>query len=92
MNVKELAELYKEKRYSDFYDYAEKMSPRVLHYVFDYIDYTESQDELMEKTSSEQFKRWRYILAGYTEDEYLLRHNYDLYTLSEEEKRQACLI
>lgn len=24
MNVKELAELYKEKRYSDFYDYAEK--------------------------------------------------------------------
>lgn len=92
MNVKELAELYKEKRYLDFYEYAKKMSPRVMQYLFDYIDYIESQKTLRENTSNEQFVKWRDFLVGDTEPEYLLEHNYDLYTLSEEEKRQACLI
>lgn len=92
MNVKKLAELLKEKKYLEFYKGIEEVSPRVLHYIFDYIDYLSTQDDLFNNTSTEQFKKWRLLLAEETVTDYLIKNNLDQYTLSEEEKQQACLM
>lgn len=103
MNVKELAELLKEKKYTEFYFEVEKISPRVLRYIFDYVDYGATQDDMIENTSKEKFQRWRSLLAGETETDYLIKKETEyikkglkdfcvLYELTDEEKRQACLL
>ncbi len=62
MNVKELAELLKQKKYDGFCNACENMSPRTIHYIYDFID--NFQDELYNNVSPEQFKKWRYVISG----------------------------
>lgn len=90
MTVKDLAEFIKQKNYNEFCDACVKISPRALHYITNYIN--NFQDELYENASPEQFKKWRYALSAEAETEYLIKNNLDQYTLTEEEKQQACLI
>ena len=56
MNVKELAELLKQKKYDEFCNACENMSPRAIYYINDF------QDELYNNVSSDQFKKWRYVI------------------------------
>lgn len=94
MNVKELVQLMKQKKYVEFCNACEEISPRALHYLCDAAGsgvLGEFQDELYEKVSAEQFSRWRYLFSFEAEVEYIKKHNANLYKLSPEEKRQACL-
>lgn len=103
MNVKELAKLLKEKKYDEFCNSCMEISPRAIHYIFNHIEKTYGhefsmrfQDELYEHVSSEQFKKWRHALSGEAEMEYIEKYDLDrlgyFYVLTEEEKKQACLI
>lgn len=90
MNVKDISRLIKEKKYNEFCAALQKISPRVISYI-EGIDGA-FQDELEANVSAEQFQKWRYFLSIDAENEYVMKHNNNLYKLSEEEKRQACLI
>jgi len=91
MNIKELAELAKQKKYDDFCNGLKEISPRVTHYLTPLLD-TDFQDDLHNNVSPEQFKKWRYALSTEAETEFLIKNNLDQYTLTNEEKKQACLI
>ncbi len=91
MNVKELVELAKQKKYNDFCNGLEEISPRVIHYLTPLLD-TDFQDDLYNNVSPGQFRKWRYALSAEAETEYLIKNNIDQYSLTEEEKKQACII
>ena len=96
MNVKEMAELLRQEKYNEFCNACEDISPRAIHYIFDYTqDRGNFQKKLFENVSPEQFKKWRYTLSGEAENEYIQKNNLDFkgyfYELSPEEKLQACL-
>ena len=90
MNVKDISRLIKEKKYNEFCDALQKFSPRVRSYI-EGADGA-FQDELEANVSAEQFQKWRHFLSIDAENEYVMKHNNNLYKLSEEEKKQACLI
>lgn len=91
MNIKELAEFAKQKKYNDFCNGLEEISPRVTHYLTPLLS-KNFQDDLHDNVSPEQFKKWRYALSAEAETEFLIKHDTDQYTLTDEEKKQACLI
>lgn len=101
MDLKEIFELMKQRKYAELCEAVCQISPRV--FSFGYFDkYLREhfdnefiktlQNDLENNVSAEQFQKWRSAIGADTEDDYLISHNLDLYTLSEEEKRQACLI
>lgn len=91
MNVKELAELAKQKKYKDFCNGLKEISPRVTHYLTPLLD-ANFQDNLHDNVSPKEFKKWRYALSAEAETKYLVKNNIDQYSLTEEEKKQACII
>lgn len=101
MDLKEIKILMERRRYKELCEAVCEISPRVFSlgyfdkYVRNHFDngfIKTFQDDLKNNVSAEYFQKWRSAIGADNEDDYLIAHNLDLYTLSEEEKRQACLV